>query len=147
MEEGKSMSSAEIDHDKRRQAVRALYDKVLVDFSKGEALNLFAPEFVLDNPLPTALPFGGLYQGVEGVARYMRETSATLDLLDFHVGDIFVDGDHCFVKGRERCRFRASGGIYEMEWVHAVLFDARGRYLRLREYNDTAAMLIACTGQ
>jgi ketosteroid isomerase-like protein len=140
------MSKTEIDRATLQQAVRDLYDKALVAFSQGNSRELFSPEFVLDNPLPKALPFGGLYQGVEGVARYMRETSATLDLLDFHVGDIFVDGDHCFVKGRERCRFRASGGIYEMEWVHAVIFDAQGRYLRLREYNDTAAMLIACTG-
>ena len=33
-----------------------------------------------------------------------------------------------------------------MEWVHVVTFDSEGRYLRLREYNDTAAMLAAYKG-
>lgn len=120
-----------------------LYRRAMVDVEAAIAGDLFNETFRLENPLPPVLPFGGVYHGLEGLRRYLAELAAHLRIEAFRLASIHLDGDTAVVTGLERSRFRQGGGSYEMEWVHLLRFDSRGRYAALREYNDTAALLAA----
>lgn len=108
----------------------------------GEITALLAEDFVLANPLPAIIPFGGTYEGPAGFVEYAKGIAATIAMEDFGVDQILCDGNQVAVTGRERSRVASTGRTYTMEWVH-VLRVAEGQIHHLREYNDTAAMLAA----
>lgn len=104
-----------------------------------DAAAMLTSEFVLTNPLPEPISFGGRFEGSEGFLAYLGGISGTLEILEFAVDDVICDGDRAVVTGRERSRVVATDLVYTMEWVH-VLELRDGRVVSLREYNDTAAM-------
>lgn len=104
-----------------------------------ETVARLADDFVLTNPLPDPIPFGGRFEGAAGFLEYVEKIFAVLELETFEVEDVLCDGDRAVVIGRERSRVKATGRRYAMEWVH-VLTLADGRVRSLREYNDTASM-------
>ncbi len=124
--------------------VREFYDL----FAAGrieETVARLADDFVLTNPLPEPIPFGGRFEGTAGFLRYLEQISAALDMEEFVVETIVGDVDHAAVIGRERSRVKSTDRRYAMEWVH-VLEVSDGRIRSLHEYNDTAAMRDAFEG-
>jgi len=104
-----------------------------------ETVARLADDFVLTNPLPDPIPFGGRFHGAAGFLEYLERIFGALELEEFVVDEILSDGDRVVTVGRERSRVKSTGRRYAMEWVH-VLGVADGRIRSLREYNDTAAM-------
>lgn len=101
-----------------------------------------APDLVLENPLPEGIPFGGRYEGPEGVARYLQLLFDTIEMEVFDVEDVIVDGDRVATAGRETSLVKPTGRRYTMQWAH-VLRVRGDQLVHWREYNDTAAMLQA----
>ena len=104
-----------------------------------EIVARLADDFVLTNPLPDPIPFGGRYEGAAGFLEYLQGIFAALEMEEFVVEEVLGAGHRAAVIGRERSRVKATDRRYAMEWVH-VLEIAEGRIRSLREYNDTAAM-------
>lgn len=122
--------------------VRAFYDRVLAGDVKEAVAEYLTPDVVWENPLPEPIPFGGIFEGAQGAGRYLRLLFEQVQIEDFQIDRIVVDGDCVVVLGSETSRVSATGRVYRMEWVHVL--GLRGKKIEtLREYNDTAAMLAA----
>ena len=121
--------------------VLSLYQRLLSAPQAAIATSL-APEVVWENPLPDAIPFGGVFEGHEGCARYVTRLLDAIEMEGFAIDETITEGDRVVLIGRETSRVKKTGRRYTMGWVHVVhLRD--GRVTRVREYNDTAAMAVA----
>ena len=95
------------------------------------------------NPLPESVGFGGRFKGPQGFAAYLQDMMPKLEIQQFEIDEIIAEGERVTVLGRETSRIRSTDRSYTMAWVH-VLTVRNGRLLSFHEYNDTAAMAIAC---
>ena len=53
------------------QTVKGFYALALVDLDKAIDEHVSPTEFALVNPLPAHVPFGGTWEGADGLRRYM----------------------------------------------------------------------------
>lgn len=121
------------------ETVRRFYDLFIAGKIDEAVTGCLAEDFVLLNPLPEPIPFGGRFEGAGGFLEYLDRIFAAIELEEFVADELLCDGDRVVVIGRERSRVKTTGRHYAMEWVH-VLRTSRGRIVSMREYNDTAAM-------
>lgn len=119
-------------------AVRTFYGHFLAGKFE-EAAAMLTDDFVLTNPLPEPIPFGGRFEGSGGFLAYLGSFGGTLEIREFSLDEVICDGERVVVTGRERSRVISTDREYTMEWVH-VLGVRDGRIASLREYNDTSAM-------
>lgn len=117
-------------------------DRVVKSFLFGAEADAFAADGRLVNLLPEELPFGGVYEGPDGVRRYVREMQHALRIESLQAEEWVTSGDRVIVIGSETSRFLHNGQAYDMDWVH-VNTVVDGKIVEMREYNDTAAMLEA----
>ena len=121
--------------------VLSLYQRLLSEPQAAIATSL-APDVVWENPLPDAIPFGGVFEGHEGCARYLARLLDAIEMEGFTIDDTITEGDRVVLIGRETSRVKKTGRRYTMGWVHLVhLRD--GLVTHIHEYNDTAAMAAA----
>lgn len=118
------------------------YAAVLSD-PAAAADEYLAEGFVLENPLPDVIPFGGTYSGKAGLLRYLGKINEALDMGPLEFDEWLADGNGVVARGREVSRVRATGRSYDMRFVHWLSFDASGRLTAMREFNDTAEMVRA----
>jgi ketosteroid isomerase-like protein len=128
--------------ERNTELTRAFYDGVLGGKVEEAIAECMAPDVVWENPLPEPIPFGGTFQGVEGVRRYLGLVFDQLQIEDFQIHEIIGRDDRVVVLGSETSRVTATGRAYRMDWVHVLRVEDE-RIRSLREYNDTAAMLAA----
>jgi ketosteroid isomerase-like protein len=121
------------------ETIRTFYDLFLAGKIEEIVERYLADDFVLTNPLPEPIPFGGRYEGSAGFLEYLGQIAAAIEIEEFTLDEVLCDGDHVVVTGRERSLVKPTGRHYTMEWVHVLQISA-GRIHSLREYNDTAAM-------
>ena len=121
------------------EVVRTFYELFAAGKAEEAAGAYLAPDFVLTNPLPAPIPFGGRFVGVDGFLQYLGGILAAIEIEDFVIDDVLSDGDRVVVVGREKSLVISTGRHYEMDWVH-VLNTSDGRIVSMHEYNDTAAM-------
>lgn len=127
------MSSASAD------IVREFYDLFIAGKIEEASKKCLAEDFVLTNPLPDPIPFGGRFVGVGGFGEYLGGILGAIEMEEFVIDEIFAEGDRVVVIGRETSRVKSTNRHYSMDWVH-VLRTKDGRVTSMREYNDTAAM-------
>ncbi len=114
-------------------------------FARGDLLAvsaLFDPRAqARQSPL---LPWGGAYQGVQGI---MRHVGKLLEHLDWRVEvDEYIEaGDHVVAIGASRGIVRASGKEFKVRLVHVWLLKD-GKVVRFESYIDTPKMLQALKG-
>ncbi len=122
---------------------RSFYELLLTDF--GAAVDQYlAPGFRWENPLPDSIPFGGTYEGAEGLGRYLTELTAAIDMAPLHFDDVIAgDGIVSAIGVERQTLVPATGKRYDMPFVHVVRFNAEGRVTHVREYNDTREMVAA----
>lgn len=125
-----------------RQRARDFYRDILSDPVTASETYL-AEKFLLENPLPEHIPFGGSYHGRQGMLTYLSEINAAIEMgpLEF---EEWVAGDGIVAaRGREASIVRSTGRRYNMRFVHWLNFASDGRITAMREYNDTAEMAAA----
>jgi ketosteroid isomerase-like protein len=121
--------------------VLSLYQRLLSE-PQAAIANGLAPDIVWENPLPDAIPFGGVFEGHAGCARYLTRLLEAIEMEGFTIDNTITEGNQVVLLGRETSRVRKTGRRYTMGWVHVVgLRD--GMVTRVHEYNDTAAMAAA----
>jgi ketosteroid isomerase-like protein len=121
------------------ETVTDFYGHFVAGKVEEAAQKFLADDFVLSNPLPDPVPFGGRYTGITGFLEYLGRIMPAIEIEEFTIDEVLSDGERVVVTGRERSRVRSTGRRYTMEWVH-VLRTSGGRIVSMREYNDTAAM-------
>lgn len=122
---------------------RELYRLLTTDFM-DVVKNWITDDFVWINHLPEHIPFGGIYEGADGLMRYGKELAAAIELKPLHVDDVLVQGTTAVVVGVERgTRVIATGKFYDMDWVHVVKYADDGKLSYLREYNQYEQMAAA----
>jgi len=122
---------------------RDLYRLLTADFM-DVVENWITDDFVWINYLPEHIPFGGIYKGPEGLMQYGRALAKAIELKPLHVDDILVKGNNAVIIGVERgTRVKATGKLYDMDWVHVVKYENNGKISYLREYNQYEEMAAA----
>lgn len=122
---------------------RDLYRLLTADFM-DVVENWITDDFVWINYLPEHIPFGGIYKGPEGLMQYGRSLAKAIELKPLHVDDILVKGNNAVIIGVERgTRVKATGKLYDMDWVHVVKYENNGKISYLREYNQYEEMAAA----
>jgi ketosteroid isomerase-like protein len=97
-------------------------------------------EFVLENFLPEQIPFGGRYEGAEGLLRYLGEIFAAIEMEPLEMDEWVADSRTVAVRGEDKGLVRSNGRRYRMRFVHWLTFDETGHIAFMREFNDTAAL-------
>ena len=130
------------DSERLIEIAKGFYNEILTDPEKAIQEHL-AESFVLENYLPSEIPFGGRYEGAQGLVQYLTEISEALEMgpLEFH--EWLGTADSVVVRGSESSVFRATGKRYSMDFVHWLRFDEHDRVVHMREFNDTAKMATA----
>ena len=118
------------------------YGSLLTDFDTA-VREYVSDAFVLENYLPAEIPFGGRYEGHEGLGRYLGELAAAIEMGPLDLKEWLASGNSVVVRGSESSTVLATGKRYAMDFVHWLEFDEDGRVVSMREYNDTAEMASA----
>jgi len=122
---------------------RELYRLLTDDFVKV-VTDWLTDDFVWINQLPEHIPFGGIYEGQEGLGRYGQELMAAIEMQPLHVDEIIVQGLTAVIIGVERgTKVIPTGKHYDMEYVHVVKFAPDGKVSYVREYNQYEGMAAA----
>jgi ketosteroid isomerase-like protein len=94
----------------------------------------------LENYLPEHFPFGGRYEGRDGMLQYLQEISAAIDMGPLDMQEWLCEGNSVAVRGEEGSLVLATQKRYHMRFVHWLSVNERGQITNMREFNDTAAM-------
>lgn len=122
---------------------REFYHLLTADFMKVVEQWL-GEDFVWINHLPEHIPFGGVYEGAEGLGRYGQELAAAIELKPLHIDRIIIQDLDAVVIGTERgTRVIPTGRYYDMDYVHVLKYDASGKLRYVREYNQYEDMAAA----
>lgn len=125
------------------ERTRSFYELLLSDFAAVQT-DYLATNFKWENPLPENIPFGGTYQGAEGLLRYLTEINAAIEMSPLHFTDLIANDSIVAAVGvEEDTLVRSTGKRYTMPFVHVLRFDGDGRVTHVREYNDTREMVDA----
>lgn len=104
------------------------------------------PQVVWGNYVPDHIPFGGRYEGMQELVRYLTElsmaiTMGPLEYLKFYAE---TDTNTVVVVGRENNSVsKITGRTYNMPFVWVARFNEDGRLTYCREHNDTCEMSAA----
>jgi ketosteroid isomerase-like protein len=103
-------------------------------------LGLLTEDVAWETPgRPEVIPYAGRRSGRGEVGEFFEILDGAEEFTRFEPGEFIAQGDRVVVLGNYAGRVRASGGPYDLEWVH--VFTVRdGRIAAFREYIDTAAL-------
>jgi ketosteroid isomerase-like protein len=126
--------------------VKQLYDA----FERSDissVLDMFADDAVAHGPAPAGvLPWGGVHNGREGVAEFLKAFGESLEDDQFELHEFIAQGNKVVVLGYAKGHAKPTGRPYEIEFVH--LWSVRDRkFSELRVYNNTAALVEALRRQ
>ncbi|MFF4319238.1 nuclear transport factor 2 family protein [Streptomyces sp. NPDC001568] len=104
----------------------------------------FAPDVVLHQA--DALPYGGTWQGHEGMERFFLMMSQVWESFDMGEQEFLATGETAVVLTQVRARARATGRELTFPIVQTIRVEG-GRICEVRPfYWDTAAIAAACAG-
>ena len=102
----------------------------------------FAEDVLWINYVPSQLPYGGEYRGLNELAQLFAQYVAALDIgkLEFH--EYFVTTDNVLIATGTECesRVKSTGKQYTMPFVWVIRFNEHGKIAYVREHNDTYPM-------
>lgn len=112
-------------------------------FGRGDMPGLLA---VIDgevdwlfNGRPSDVPFAGHFRGHAGMLQFFGTIGPLVEVHEFGPTEVHAFGDHVLSLGHERVGVRATGKVFETDWIHFFTIK-HGKIVRLREYYDTARM-------
>ncbi len=88
------------------------------------------------------VPYLGTAVGKEALQRWFGQVAQEDDIQAFEPREFLAGGEHVTVLGWERTKVRATGGVFECDWVH-VWTVRDGRVVRFEGFFDTAAVAAA----
>lgn len=122
-----------------------IVQQIYAAFGRGDIsaiLNALTDDFEWQIPVPADVPWAGTHRGREQVARVFAVIGETIDFHQFEPREFIAQGDKVVVLGYERYRVKSTGRTVENDWTN-VWTLREGKPARIREYNDTAAIVAA----
>ena len=104
------------------------------------------PQIVWENYVPDHIPFGGRYEGMQELVRYLTELSMSITMGPLEYFEFYAETDTntLLVVGRENNSVsKITGRTYNMPFVWVAKFNEDGRLIYCREHNDTCEMSAA----
>ena len=96
----------------------------------------------IEYPGSGSLPYGGVWQGREGVARFLDVHDEAEEILRFDVMRMIGEGDTVLVLGEFVGRAKPGGSEWSTRFVHQLTF-ADADLLRWEAFFDSAAAVAA----
>ena len=124
-----------------KEKVQHYVATVKSDFESS--LALLAEDVVWINLLPGHVPFGGTYEGREGVVRYFMQMADTFEIGEYQWDqfEYYEDGSTLVMVGFEKDgKAVPTGKVFDLHFVWVIKFNDDGQIYYLREHNDTAAI-------
>ncbi|MEH6472246.1 MAG: nuclear transport factor 2 family protein [Halopseudomonas sp.] len=97
-------------------------------------LSYVSDEIEIINPLPEQVPFGGTYQGKDGLLNYLGQLAQSIEM-GLEIDNLVANDNTVVVVGVENSSTKATGRSYRMPYVH-VLTIVDGKISRFDEYNQ-----------
>ena len=119
------------------ETVKSLY----ASFNKGDihtVLKSLDPK--IEWTLPSSLPFGGKFRGIDGASKFFQSLPPYFPVLRVDAESFVASGDDVVAHGHHRGR--AKGGAFEIPWSMHWTFR-NGKAVKMTEYQDTASTLKA----
>jgi ketosteroid isomerase-like protein len=120
------------------EAVRKIYDAFLKGDIQG-VLSLLNEDVEWTVPGGAQVPFAGRRNGRSAVAQFFTDIDRGAQVEEFEPREFWGSGGEVFVLGREKIQSKATGRVYETEWIHHWRVQD-GKIAFFREYTDTAAV-------
>lgn len=95
---------------------------------------------------PPVIPYAGTYRGTAEARRFFTTVHAVLDIQQFDAEEMLAAGDTVVVTGRLTLTPKATGVTYRSAFAHVITLRD-GRWLRFRDFMDTAAAAAAFAGR
>jgi len=108
--------------------------------------DMIDPQVVWENYVPDHIPYGGRYEGIQELVRYLTELSVAINMGPLEYLEFYAEADTntLVVVGRENNSVsKITGRPYNMPFVWIARFNDEGRLIYLREHNDTCEMSAA----
>lgn len=83
------------------------------------------------------IPYSGIYEGKDGVVRFITNIVSHVDILDFQVANIVADQNTVIVLGSEKHKIKNNQEVYEQKWVQVYTVE-NNLITRLDEFANTA---------
>jgi ketosteroid isomerase-like protein len=119
------------------ETVRQLYDA----FRRGDVtaiLTRLAPDVEWSEPDNPFNPAAGTRRGEAGFLEWLRAGHASEEILIIEPRQFLSDDSSVAVVGYSQCRAKATGRVYETDFVHVVTFRD-GKIVKFQEFFDTFA--------
>ena len=114
----------------------------VVDDDPSPFLSLCAADAVISYPATGLLPYGGSWQGREGIAAFLEAHDSAEEILVFEPTEMVPNGDTVVVIGRFEGRAKPGGDVWSTRFVHLLTFEV-GLLQRWEALFDTAAAIEA----
>jgi len=106
-------------------------------------LNLFADNSIIHGPTSSTkiLPWGGTYNGREGVKQFFKLLEEGLDIEQFDIIDFIAERDKVAVLGFIRGKARITQKLFETHFAHVIKVDRNdGKISEFRVFNDSGSL-------
>jgi uncharacterized protein len=106
-------------------------------------LNLFAENATIHGPTSSTkiLPWGGTYNGIEGVKQFFKLLEEGLDIEQFDIIDFIAERDKVAVLGFIRGKARITQKLFETHFAHVIKVDRNdGKISEFRVFNDSGSL-------
>ena len=106
-------------------------------------LNLFADNAMIHGPTSSTkiLPWGGTYNGREGVKQFFKLLEEGLDIEQFDIIDFIAERDKVAVLGFIRGKARITQKLFETHFAHVIKVDRNdGKISEFRVFNDSGLL-------
>ncbi len=84
-----------------------------------------------------SIPYTGIYNGKEGVVKFITDIVSHVEILDFQVKQIIADDKTVVVLGAEKQKIKKNGQILEQNWVQVYTVED-GLINKMEEFANTA---------
>jgi ketosteroid isomerase-like protein len=130
-------------HDSTIDTAKSLY----ASFRRQDAesvLDLFADNAMLHGPTSSTkiLPWGGTYNGREGVKQFFKLLGEGLDIEQFDIIDFIAEGEKVVVLGFIKGKARMTQKPFETHFAHIIRVDRNNgnKIVEFRVFNDSASL-------
>ena len=106
-------------------------------------VNLFADNAMIHGPTSSTkiLPWGGTYNGREGIKQFFRLLGEGLDIEQFDIIDFIAERDKVAVLGFIRGKARMTKKLFEKHFAHIIKVDRKyGKISEFRVFNDSGSL-------
>jgi uncharacterized protein len=106
-------------------------------------LDLFADNAMLHGPTSSTkiLPWGGTYNGRQGIEKFFKRLGEGLDIEQFDIIDFIVEREKVVVLGFIGGKARMTQKPFETYFAHIIRVDRNnGKIVEFRVFNDSASL-------